>query len=258
MATIIISLLVLGVIAIIFKYGSDILKGMSFIISNLRTIAELNQIMVDSVEGEANKDYLLRDKKKGTIGAILDQEIEIEENWKILKQGQEELDQAKEKVKDNLKLIEEEKSKTPMSMEVCQKLIAENIRLGWDNKKLEYNNNGKVALLENKIEYCRGTITKLVATREMLKMKLSAINSLIKSGIPHVNFEETLEEIAKNDKERQEKIKEQEEHKIEQDAMQEAIDEQHEENIAINQELDDQATKDIEESPKPESEETKE
>ena len=213
MATTIISLLVLGVIGIIFKYGSDILKGMSFIISNLRSLIELNQIMVDTVEGKVDKDYILLEKKKGVIGAILDQEIEIEESWKILNHGQEELDQAKEQIKDNLKLIEEERAKTPMSMEVIQKLIANNINLGWDNKKQEYS-NGKIALLENKIEYSKGNIQKLVGTREMLKMKQGAINTILKNGLSHINFEDTLKDIARANKPA-------EEQKVEQEAIQE-------------------------------------
>ena len=137
----------------------------------------------------------IKRKKQVIEGMIIDIEIEIETMWIMYEKAREEFERIKNKIQTNLNEIDNEKAKPRMNLEKIKTIQKENINLGFsrkEGKEIKYS-GGQISQIENQIERHQAAITEKVFQREHLKLKLQAINHLIKKG-SQKDFEEFRDE----------------------------------------------------------------
>jgi len=145
------------------------------------------------------KNKLLKKKKQLTLGMIVDCEIEIEANWILMSDAEQEIEKVKNKITKNLEAIKEEKAKTPMDMEKVKELTLLNAKLGHTGKETKEGDEifeGAITFLDNKRESCYAQVQKKVGEREHIKLQLKAINRMIKRGY-HKEFDKFKDEELK-------------------------------------------------------------
>jgi len=118
---------------------------------------------------------------------LINQEVGLELNWALLNQVQKEVEKLKNKIKKNIKEIEEEKKKAPGDWEKITKLNAENIALGYTGQKDKsgqetYEEKSQIGRKNSMVEIYHQNIQKIVGERESLKLEYRTIRKLERRG----------------------------------------------------------------------------
>ena len=118
---------------------------------------------------------------------LINQEVGLELNWGLLNRAQKEVEELKNKIKKNIKEIEEEKKKAPGDWEKITKLNAENIALGYTGQKDKsgqetYEEKSQIGRKNSMVEIYHQNIQKIVGERESLKLEYRTIRKLERRG----------------------------------------------------------------------------
>jgi len=118
---------------------------------------------------------------------LINQEVRLEIGWTLLNQAQKEVEELKNKIKENQKEIEKEKKKTQGDWEKITKLNAENIALGYTGQKDKngqetYEEKSQIGRKNSMIEIYHQNIQRIVGERESLKLEYGAVGKLERKG----------------------------------------------------------------------------
>ena len=118
---------------------------------------------------------------------LINQEVRLEIGWTLLNQTRKEVEELKNKIKENQKEIEKEKKKTPGEWEKITKLNAENIALGYTGQKDKsgqeiYEEKSQIGRKNSMVEIYHQNIQKIVGERESLKLEYRAVGKLERKG----------------------------------------------------------------------------
>ena len=118
---------------------------------------------------------------------LINQEVRLEIGWTLLNQAQKEVEELKNKIKENQKEIEKEKKKTQGDWEKITKLNAENIALGYTGQKDKsgqetYEEKSQIGRKNSMVEIYHQNIQKIVGERESLKLEYRTIRKLERRG----------------------------------------------------------------------------